>query len=92
MAAKNAFEGYTAGGEVPALSLIDLTSQISDTVDLVNVIRMIYVGVGGDIKVTDTQGNTVIHKNVPGGSYIGPFRVARIFSTLTTASSLVGYQ
>lgn len=89
MPAINPFSTSSSGPTTSAISLVAITP--SDAADLANVVRMIYVGVGGDISVIDTAGNTVTHVGVPQGSYIGPFQVARVKATGTTASSLVGY-
>lgn len=60
----------------------------SDTVDLTEVCREIYVGVGGDVKVSDTSGATVTFKNVPAGSFLTGF-FTRLWATGTTASNIV---
>jgi len=72
-----------------AISMVTITT--SDGADLVNVVRLIYVGVGGDVSVIDTAGNTVVHKNAPTGGYLGPFKVARVTAANTTATNMVGY-
>jgi hypothetical protein len=87
--AKNLFDGYTSGAEVPALRMTTIAP--SDASDLPVAVRMIYVGVGGDVNMTDTEGNTVLHKNAGAGCYLGPFRVARVRTSGTTATNLVGY-
>lgn len=89
MGATNPFSNFAAGPNSPALSLVAIVT--SDTTDLVQTVRQIYVGVAGDVTVVDSQGNTVTHKNVPQGAYIGPFCVARVKATGTTATNLVGY-
>ena len=61
----------------------------SDTTDLAVVTRAIYVGTGGDLKVTMRGGQTVTLKAVPQGSTL-PLRVARVLFTGTTAADLVG--
>jgi hypothetical protein len=48
----------------------------------------LYVGVGGDVTVLTAGGDDVTFKNVPGGSFI-PVHVSKVFSTGTTASSIV---
>ena len=73
----------------PALGLVAITP--SDSADLSTAVRSIYVGVGGDVCVIDTAGNTVTHVGAPQGGYLGPFAVARVKATGTTASSLIGY-
>ena len=50
----------------------------------------IYVGVGGDIKIKDKAGTTTTLKNAIAGSIIPIADIELIYSTDTTASSLVG--
>lgn len=72
----------------PALAHFPGDPLESDTVDLPEVCREIYVGVGGDVKVSDTSGAAVTFKNVPAGSFLTGF-FTRIWATGTTASSIV---
>lgn len=72
-----------------ALSMFAITT--SDSNDLATSVRQIYVGVGGDVSVIDSKGNTVIHKNAATGSYLGPFNVVRVTTANTTATNLIGY-
>lgn len=73
----------------PALAMVPIVP--SDAGNLVNAIRQLYVGTGGDVTVIDAFGNTVTHKNAPGGGYLGPFCVVQVKATGTTATDLVGY-
>lgn len=59
----------------------------SNTVNLVTP-AVIYVGTGGNVKVTTAQGSDVTFANVPSGSVI-PVQVLRVWATGTTASNLV---
>lgn len=72
-----------------AIDLIAITP--ADGADLTYVCRLLYIGVGGDVSVITTSGTTVVHKNAPTGGYIGPFSVARVLATGTTATNLIGY-
>ncbi len=56
--------------------------------DLPYVTRGIYVGTGGNIKLTTKAGTTLIVPNLAGGA-IYSFRVSRIWATSTTASNIV---
>jgi hypothetical protein len=89
MPASNLFSSYQVTPQSPALGLVAITP--SDSADLSTAVRSIYVGVGGDVCVIDTAGNTVTHVGAPQGGYLGPFAVARVKATGTTASSLIGY-
>lgn len=72
----------------PALGHLDGDAAKSDTVNLTDTVREVYVGVGGDVKLTDTSGFTGVWKNVPsGGTIVGFF--TRLWSTGTTASSII---
>lgn len=61
----------------------------NDSVDLSIVTRALWVGGAGDVKVTTLGGDTVTFSGVTAGSLI-PIRVSRIFSTLTTATLILG--
>lgn len=68
-----------------------LDSLFSDTVNLPgsNYYRALYIGVAGNIKFVDSDGNTIGPIAVPQG--ILPFGgIQRIFATGTTATQLVG--
>jgi hypothetical protein len=72
---------YTATGVADTL--------ISDTVDLVDfaLIRSMYIGVAGNIKMLDHDGQILGPIAVPIG--VLPLRPRRIFATLTTATQIV---
>ena len=60
----------------------------SDSVNLTTA-AVIYVGVGGNVKVTTAQGTAITFTGVVAGSVI-PIQVMRVWSTGTTATSMVG--
>ncbi len=60
---------------------------LSDNFDLPTP-AVVYVGVSGAVKVTTAQGSTVTFAGVPAG-FVLPLQVRRVWSTGTTASSLV---
>ncbi|MFF2449377.1 hypothetical protein ACFVSW_20245 [Neobacillus sp. NPDC058068] len=60
----------------------------SDTVDI-PVTAGLYVGTGGDIKMTMSDGSVVTRKNVAGG-VTHPWSIKRIWAGGTTASDMVG--
>lgn len=51
--------------------------------------RGIWVGGAGNVKVRTLKGNDVVFASVPAGTLL-PIACVRVFSTLTTATSLVG--
>jgi len=59
----------------------------SDTANLITP-AVIYVGVSGAVKVTTAQGTDITFAGVPAG-FVIPLQVRRVWSTGTTASSLV---
>lgn len=54
-----------------------------------NVHSYLYVGTGGNVAIVTEAGDSVTFTNVPSGSYIW-IRTAKVMSTSTTASSIVG--
>jgi hypothetical protein len=59
---------------------------LSDS-EVIPMTRALYVGVGGNIKVTDINGD-VTYANVATGC-VFPIQVSKVFATGTTASSIV---
>lgn len=81
------FAGNASGLDSPAHDAF--TPAQSDSVDMAIATRAIYVGVSGDIKLNTVGGETVTFVGVPQGTFL-PVRASRIWSTGTTATSLVG--
>lgn len=84
----DAFQNNAPGLTSPGTRADPVTPN--DSTDLSSVSRAIYVGVGGDIKVTTSGGSTVTLVGAVAGSTI-PLRVSRVWSTGTTASDLVAF-
>jgi len=61
----------------------------SDASDLPQVVRALYIGGSGDIKVADVSGNAATFVGLTAGSIL-PIRAYRVMSTGTTATNLVG--
>lgn len=80
------FNTHESGLESPAKGAAAITPN--DGADLATAARGIYVGVGGHIKVTTVGGQEVTFTSVPQGAVL-PVRAARVWSTGTTASSLI---
>jgi len=60
----------------------------SNTADLAQVTRGVYVGQTGDLALTMADGSTVTFANVQAGSLL-PLRAVRIRATGTTATSIL---
>ena len=60
----------------------------SDTTDLPQAIKSIYVGVSGDVKVTTAIGDVVTFKAHPVGYML--VKATRVWATGTTATNLLG--
>ena len=72
----------------PALKLVSVVLDADQPLCL----RDIRVGNPGDVVVVDLNtGSDITFLNCFAGERLGPFRVAKVKATGTTASSLVGY-
>ena len=81
------FELHAVGLESPAIRAVAITPN--DSADLAISCRGVYVGTGGDLRVTTTGGDTITFPGLPDGSIL-PVRCSRVFATDTTASGLIG--
>ncbi|MFM9871991.1 MAG: hypothetical protein ACKVQS_00840 [Fimbriimonadaceae bacterium] len=79
-------DGSIVGHQDPVFDAFAVTP--SDTADLAQVTRGVYVGGAGALKVTLAGGSTVTFTGLTAG--IWPFEVVRIFATGTTATGLIG--
>lgn len=79
------FEDRSSGLESPAYHSAEIVPN--DSTDLSTDARALYVGTGGDVRVTTSGGDTVTFRNVPAG--ILPVRIRRVFALGTTAADLV---
>jgi hypothetical protein len=57
--------------------------------DLAVPCRALYVGTGGNLRVTTINGNDVTIANVAAGTIL-PVSVKRVWTTSTTASNIIG--
>ncbi len=80
------FASLAVGRDSPATHAI--ATPASDSVDLTNFCRAVWVATGPDLKVTTVGGETVVFTNVPNGSIV-PVSCSRIWSTGTTAPTTV---
>lgn len=60
----------------------------SNTTDLTNVTRALYIGGAGDVTVDMPDGSTVLFANALAGTIL-PIRVKRVRSTGTAATGIV---
>lgn len=86
MAAADQYANFTQGATGPA-SFAEVVTP-SDSVDLKNISREVYVGTAGNVSVAMAGGGIVVFKNVPAGQSL-PVRVTRVNATNTTASDIV---
>jgi len=70
----------------PATNAVAITPN--DNTDLVAVTRAVYIGTTGNMKVTMQDSGTVVFTGIPAGTTL-PIRVSRIWSTTTTASTII---
>jgi len=70
----------------PAQKATAITPQ--DSVDLVDEARALYIGVGGDVKVTMVGGDDLVFGAMVAGQ-IYPIAVTKVWSGATSASSIV---
>jgi len=81
------FEDHAVSLTAPVTSAEIVTP--SDSTDLNQITRALYVGVGGELSVVMLSGAVITLSNVaPGVLY--PLRVQRVMATGTTASALIG--
>ena len=74
--------------DAPAQKLISITPSDS-TDDASGPFRAVYVGVSGDLKVRDMYDNPITLVGLAGGLF-HPVCCKRIYSTGTTATSILG--
>lgn len=60
----------------------------SDTTDLPQVSRALYIGQGGDVALTMVDGHVLTFEAVPGGSLL-PIRVSAVAATGTSATGII---
>ncbi|WP_375229896.1 spike base protein, RCAP_Rcc01079 family [Roseobacter sp. S98] len=81
------FENIKPSLESPCEGLEAVTP--SDSEDLAQVTRALYVGGGGDLAVRAKDGSQATFVSLKAGQMI-PVRVSRVFSTGTTATGIIG--
>lgn len=82
----NTLQGFNASDVTPSdTENITLGGSVIDGLD--NGVCL-YIGSGGDVKVTMIGGQTVTFANVPNGSFL-PIQVNKVWATGTGASSII---
>lgn len=79
------FDKRASSLESPGLHAAEITPD--DTADLETAARALWIGTGGDLRVTTAGGETVTLRNAANG--LLPIRTARVHATGTTASDIV---
>lgn len=82
----DAFANHEASLDSPANNAASVTP--SDSTDLANVARALWIGGAGDVSLVTVGGQTVTFAGVPAGAIV-PIRTARVRSTSTTATSIL---
>ena len=67
----------------------DASAEKSDTTALTISAQGLYVGATGNVKVKTADGSVLTFVGVPTGHII-PFEIMQLYSTGTTATSLIG--
>ena len=84
-------DNFDTMGDSPELpSRIPFALVPSDTLALLQVVKGIYVGTGGDVTLRGVGASAdVTYKNLPNASYIG-VRASHVRATGTTATDFIG--
>ena len=67
----------------PAVNAAAVTPN--DSTDLTTSARALYIGIGGDLKVTTIDGDTVEFRSLPSGSIL-PVSIKRVYATGQTGT------
>ena len=81
------YDNYAPSLESPALHAFSIAP--SDTADMEEVTRAVYIGQAGDIHAVLASGASVTFKNLPSGATLA-IRARRILQAGTTATAIVG--
>ncbi|MDP9121663.1 MAG: hypothetical protein M3O15_09920 [Acidobacteriota bacterium] len=84
--ANDAYHDYLSGLQSPALHAAAITPN--DSADLATASRAIFVGNGGNLKITMQGGETVTLNGVLAGTTLS-LRISRVFATGTTCANLI---
>lgn len=87
MSIEDPFAGYTTGLDAPYSNALEVLPN--DTVDLPILPRGVWCNVGGDIRMTLCNGETVTFSSRSEDPQGWPFRPVRIHATGTTATGII---
>ena len=74
------------GSTAPIFKVVEITPSDSTVLEGT---RALWIGTGGNVRVTTADGQTVTFANVFSGTLL-PVQVTAVFATSTTASSILG--
>ncbi|MDM9627017.1 hypothetical protein QTL95_14010 [Rhizobium sp. S152] len=81
------FASHTPSLTGPASAAFSITP--SDSADLPETTRALYVGIGGDLRVAMASGQVVTFEGVPDGCLL-PIRAVRVHAAGTSAGGIIG--
>jgi len=80
--------GFIPTNKVTQQAIKGVAVTPNDSADLAIPGAVLYIGTGGDVKVTTISGDDVTFKNLPNGSVLA-VQVKKVFSTGTDADDIV---
>ena len=80
--------GFVPTNKVTYQAIKSVDVNPDDISDLAIIGAIIFVGGGGNLKVTTVSGDTVIYKNLP-DAYTLAVQVRKVFDTNTTATDII---
>ena len=80
------FQSYSPSPQSPVTHAVAITPD--DAADLTHVTRALYLGTGGDLRVTIADGSTLTFVNMVQGWH--PIRVQKVWAAGTSANQIVG--
>ena len=80
--------GFLPTAKVTQQAIRAVAITPSNSVDLTVSGAVVFIGVGGDVKVTTVSGDTAVFKNLASGSVLA-VQVRRVWATGTTATDII---
>ena len=82
--------GFLPTGKVTQQAIRAVAIAPSNSVDLTVSGAVVFIGVGGDVKVTTVSGDTAVFKNLASGSIL-PVQVRRVWADSTATDMIALY-